>query len=96
MKQEPKNDLFFNCRTKSKQLSKKELANAAPALVYNVQINHCIFTVQTLEKHQRYKLRFICSSLSLYYLVFELFPNFQPIHWNGRVLTIKKKHYLNA
>jgi hypothetical protein len=61
MKQEPKNDLFFKCQTKSKQLSKKELLNAAPASVFNVQINHCIFTVQTLDKHQRYKLRFICS-----------------------------------
>jgi hypothetical protein len=27
----PKNDLFFNCRTESKQLSKKELSNVAPA-----------------------------------------------------------------
>ena len=27
----PKNDLFFNCRTKSKHLSKKELSNVAPA-----------------------------------------------------------------
>ena len=29
----PKNDLFFNCQTKSKQLSKKELLNVTPALV---------------------------------------------------------------
>jgi len=32
MKQEPKNNLFFNCRTKSKQLLKKELSNFTPAL----------------------------------------------------------------
>ena len=36
-KTEPKNDLFFNCRTKTKELSKKELSkkelsNVAPAL----------------------------------------------------------------
>ncbi len=30
----PKNDLFFNCQTKSKQLSKKELLNVAPALLW--------------------------------------------------------------
>ncbi len=35
-KTEPKNDLFFNCRTKTKELSKKELSkkelsNVAPA-----------------------------------------------------------------
>jgi hypothetical protein len=29
----PKNDLFFNCRTKSKQLSKKELSNVTPAYI---------------------------------------------------------------
>ncbi len=27
----PKNDLFLNCRRKTKQLSKKELSNVAPA-----------------------------------------------------------------
>ncbi len=27
----PKNDLFFNCRTKTKELSKKELSNVTPA-----------------------------------------------------------------
>ncbi len=27
----PKIDLFFNCRTKTKELSKKELLNVAPA-----------------------------------------------------------------
>jgi hypothetical protein len=26
-----KNDLFFNCRTKTKELSKKELSNVTPA-----------------------------------------------------------------
>ncbi len=31
MKQEPKNDLVFNCWTKSKQLLKKELSNVTPA-----------------------------------------------------------------
>ncbi len=31
-KTEPNNDLFFNCRTKTKELSKKELSNVAPAL----------------------------------------------------------------
>ncbi len=30
-KTEPKNHLFFNCRTKTKELSKKELSNVAPA-----------------------------------------------------------------
>jgi hypothetical protein len=30
-KKGPKNKLFFNCQTKSKQLSKKELSNVAPA-----------------------------------------------------------------
>jgi hypothetical protein len=30
-KTEPKNDLFFNCRTKTKELLKKELSNVAPA-----------------------------------------------------------------
>jgi hypothetical protein len=29
----PKNDLFLNCRRKTKQLSKKELSNVAPASV---------------------------------------------------------------
>ena len=29
----PKNDLFFNYQTKSKQLSKKELSNVTPASV---------------------------------------------------------------
>ena len=33
-KKGPKNDLFFNCQTKSKQLSKKELLNVAPALLW--------------------------------------------------------------
>ena len=28
----PKNNLFFNCRTKTKELSKKELSNVTPAL----------------------------------------------------------------
>ncbi len=27
----PKNDLFFHCQTKSKELSKKELSNVTPA-----------------------------------------------------------------
>ncbi len=27
----PKNDLFFNCRTKTKELLKKELSNVTPA-----------------------------------------------------------------
>ncbi len=31
-KTEPKNDLFLNCRRKTKELSKKELSNVAPAL----------------------------------------------------------------
>ncbi len=30
-KTEPKNDLFLNCRRKTKELSKKELSNVAPA-----------------------------------------------------------------
>jgi hypothetical protein len=30
-----KNDLFFNCRTKIKELSKKELSNVTPALFDN-------------------------------------------------------------
>jgi len=29
----PKNDLFFHCRTKSEQLSKKELSNVTPASI---------------------------------------------------------------
>ncbi len=33
MKQDPKNDLFFNGQTKWKQLSKKELSNVTPASV---------------------------------------------------------------
>ena len=31
-KKGPKNDLFFNCPTKTKELSKKELSNVTPAL----------------------------------------------------------------
>ncbi len=34
----PKNDLFFNCQTKTKELSKKELSNVTPALKSMAQI----------------------------------------------------------
>ena len=36
-KTEPKNNLFFNCRTKTKELSKKELSNVAPASAKSFQ-----------------------------------------------------------
>jgi hypothetical protein len=32
-KTEPKNDLFLNCRRKTKELSKIELSNVAPASI---------------------------------------------------------------
>jgi hypothetical protein len=46
----PKNDLFFNCWTKSKQLSKKELSNIAPASNYPV-----------VKIHQKY----LCELLTI-------------------------------
>ena len=39
-KTEPKNDLFFNCRTKTKELSKKELLNVAPASLFKQRKLH--------------------------------------------------------
>ena len=36
-KTEPKNDTFFNCWTKTKELSKKELSNIAPASAKSFQ-----------------------------------------------------------
>ncbi len=36
-KTEPKNDLFLHCRRKTKQLSKNELSNVAPASFCNCQ-----------------------------------------------------------
>ena len=38
-KTEPKNNLFFNCQTKTKELSKKELSKVAPASEKNDQKN---------------------------------------------------------
>jgi hypothetical protein len=33
----PKNNLFFNCQTKTKELSKKELSNVTPASSQNTK-----------------------------------------------------------
>ncbi len=38
----PKNDLFFNCQTKTKELSKKELSNVTPA---SLQMSHNFTTL---------------------------------------------------
>ncbi len=35
----PKNDPFFNCRRKTKELSKKELSNVVPASVLVIDFN---------------------------------------------------------
>ena len=47
-----KNDLFFNCRTKTKELSKKELSNVTPA---SFSTDHTLY----IGTFDLYKMRFI-------------------------------------
>ena len=67
----PKNDPFFNCRRKTKELSKKELSNVAPASVFSYFQNSIFWPPLSWLSHQSYfSISFLISSVAFFSFLF--------------------------